>query len=135
MLKFNKRLMICLTAIVILSGCGEKETATIQLQCGNCRRVIYDGPAYVDRNGIKWPIGDWHNCPAWDINCVSRFDSKRDEEHKGYWGNQDGRKDALDFKYHREFDPKIHHPAYVEGYKKGYKEVMDVRNDRADLPK
>jgi hypothetical protein len=52
---------------------------------------------------------------------------ERDKEYKTYWGYEHGRKDALDFKYERTFDPKTHHEIYIESYKKGYKEVIDVR--------
>ena len=114
--------LICL----LLVGCAEIERPTIQLQCGNCSRTIYDGPAEV-RNGCKWPIGPINHCKPWDINCVSQW--RDDAPHKHHWGYDAGRKDALEFRYHKEFDPEVYHPFYVEGYKKGYKEVIDVRRE------
>lgn len=96
-----------------------------QARCGNCRRVVYDGDFQVERNGFRWPVGSINHCKSWDINCVSEW--RDDTEHKSYFGYQDGRKDALEFRYEKEMDPKTHHAAYIENYKKGYKEVIDVR--------
>lgn len=120
--------ILLLVLCLLMFGCtvGKRyEHGT--LTCGNCRRVIYDGDIEIHSNGFRWPVGSINHCPAWDINCVSEF--RDDTPHKSYWGYDAGRKDALEFRYHKEFDPKIHHPAYVEGYKKGYKEVIDVRRE------
>lgn len=109
----------------LVVGCSKEQSETIQLRCGACNRVVYDGPAEVDRNGIKWPVGQINHCKPWDINCVSRFDPKN--ERAVHWGYEDGRKDALNFYYEKTFDSETHHVRYIEGYKKGYKEIIDVR--------
>lgn len=114
---------ICLILMLFILGCVEKQV-NIKVSCGNCRRIVYDGPAEVDSNGQKWPIGVIEYCKPWDINCVSN--QKYDIEYKSEWGYQAGRKDALEFYYKKEMDPKTHHFAYIEGYNRGYKEVIDV---------
>lgn len=112
----------------VLVGCSkEKQYQNIQLRCGACRRIIYDGPGKVDLNGARWPIGSINHCSAWDINCVSELMPENSVKRAAYFGYVAGRKDALEFRYEKEMDPKTHHAAYIEDYKKGYKEVIDVR--------
>lgn len=120
--------LLCLLFIV---GCNKGITyERKQLRCGMCDRVIYDGDFEIHPNGFEWPVGEYHHCPPWDINCVSTRIPEFTKEYKTQMGYKDGRKDALEFKYHMKFDPKIHHPYYIEAYNKGYKEVIDVRNGR-----
>lgn len=119
-------LLVCL----VLIGCQKGVTYEHgTLHCPNCNRVIYDGDFRVEPNGFTWPVGEWHHCPVWDITCIPSSEYRRefDREMKTHWGYEHGRTDALELKYHKEFDPKVHHPLYVEHYKRGYKEVIDVR--------
>jgi len=121
-----------LLILVCLVGCAKENKYEYgrTLQCGNCRRVVYDGPFEIDRNGQPWPVGPINHCKAWDINCVCAHESPEfDRERKSYFGYKHGRDDALAFKYEKEMDSKVYHPLYVENYKKGYKEVQDVRRD------
>jgi hypothetical protein len=114
--------------IFLLVGC-KSESAPVTLRCQNCNRAIYEGPMIHYSNGFVWPAGHINHCKAWDINCVSvdEYRVEFDKRHKTHWGYEAGRKDALEFRYHEEFDSKVYHHWYVEGYKKGYKEVIEVR--------
>jgi hypothetical protein len=115
---------------LVIIGCKkEKYEYGRKLLCSNCKRVIYDGPFEIDRNGIPWPVGQINHCTDWDINCVSELLPEQDRQRKYYFGYEHGRKDALEFRYEKEMDPKVYHPIYIEAYKKGYKEVQDVRRD------
>lgn len=121
--------MVRLCIILLFSaiiGC-QKINTTGRLLCGNCGRVIYEGEFEGDPKAFRWPVGQINHCKDWDINCVSEF-SERDYKHKFYWGYEAGRKSALNFYYYDTFDNKTHHAAYIEGYNKGYKEVIDVRS-------
>ncbi len=115
-------------ACLLLVGCGEKETYEDgKLTCGICNRVVYDGKIKVYSNGFRWPVGTINHCKPDDINCNSEIDSEHSNRWHSQLGYKYGRQDALEFRYPKEFDPKVHHPLYVEAYKKGYKEVIDVR--------